>query len=51
MRDGRPTKIKLWDKNAALEKLMKHLGLYETDNRQKAPNIAIQVQIVKAVAA
>ncbi|QQX91325.1 terminase small subunit [Gluconobacter sphaericus] len=29
------TKIKAWDKNAALEKLCKHLGLYERDNEQK----------------
>lgn len=28
-------KIKLWDKNSALEKLCKHLGLYEKDNNQK----------------
>ena len=39
-------KIKLWDKNVALEKLMKHLGLYGNDDTQKTPNIAIQVQIV-----
>ncbi|TDP63154.1 terminase small subunit [Roseateles toxinivorans] len=24
-----------WDKNAAIEKAMKHLGLYEKDNKQK----------------
>nr|WP_246386828.1 terminase small subunit [Gluconacetobacter sacchari] len=29
------TKIKAWDKNSALEKLMKHLGLYERDNEQR----------------
>ncbi|WP_434130698.1 terminase small subunit [Methylocaldum sp. GT1BB] len=28
--------IRFWDKNAALEKLCRHLGLYERDNRQKA---------------
>jgi len=28
-------KYKFWDKNAALEKAMKHLGLYEIDNKQK----------------
>lgn len=27
---------KFWDKNAALEKAMKHLGLYEVDHKQKA---------------
>lgn len=30
------TKVKLWDKNAALEKLMKHLGMFERDNKQRA---------------
>lgn len=29
-------KFKMTDKNVALEKLMKHLGLYEVDNKQKA---------------
>ena len=29
-------KYKFWDKNAALEKAMKHLGQYEVDNKQKA---------------
>jgi len=28
-------KYKFWDKNVALEKAMKHLGLYEIDNKQK----------------
>lgn len=27
---------KFWDKNAAIEKAMKHLGLYEVDHKQKA---------------
>ena len=30
---------KFWDKNTALEKAMKHLGLYEADNNQKPPTI------------
>lgn len=33
--DGKVT-YKFWDKNAALEKAAKHLGLYEIDNKQKA---------------
>ena len=33
-KDG--TKIKFWDKNAALDKLMKHLGQYAIDNKQRA---------------
>lgn len=28
---------KFWDKNAALDKAMKHLGLYEADNKQQPP--------------
>lgn len=31
---GHVKKIKLWDKNSAAEKLMKHLGLFEKDNKQ-----------------
>ena len=27
--------VKLWDKNSAIDKAMKHLGLYEADNEQK----------------
>lgn len=33
---GYVKKIKLWDKNSALEKLMKHLGSFEKDNKQRA---------------
>lgn len=29
--------VKLWDKNSAIDKAMKHLGMYEIDNRQKPP--------------
>jgi phage terminase small subunit len=32
---GETQKVKLWDKNSALDKAMKHLGLYERDNEQK----------------
>lgn len=28
-------KYKFWDKNVALDKVMKYLGLYESDNNQK----------------
>jgi phage terminase small subunit len=31
---GQVKKVKLWDKNSALEKAMKHLGLFEKDNSQ-----------------
>ena len=30
-------KVKFWDKNPALERLFKHAGLFEADNRQKNP--------------
>ncbi len=40
-------KIKLWDKNSAMEKLMKHLGLFEMDNRQ--PGDAMLRALVTAV--
>lgn len=32
---GTTKKVKHWDKNAALEKAMKHLGQYEKDNAQR----------------
>lgn len=38
--EGRPTKVTLYNKNNALEKLFKHMGLYEKDNQQKAPILA-----------
>lgn len=31
------TKVRAWPKNAALDMLMKHMGLYEKDNAQKRP--------------
>lgn len=38
--DAGKLKVRLWDKNAALEKAAKHLGLYERDNKQKTGAIA-----------
>jgi phage terminase small subunit len=32
---GYTKKVKLWDKNSAIDKAMKHLGQYEKDNKQK----------------
>ena len=46
--DGRLTRIRLWDKNAALEKAMKHLGLYGRDNSQRSENLSLQVVLVGA---
>jgi hypothetical protein len=36
---GQAVEIKLWDKGAALDRMGKHLGLYEKDNAQKAANL------------
>jgi len=46
---GISRKVKIIDKLAAIEKLMKHLGGYEKDNTQKAPTgpMAIQVEIIQ----
>lgn len=38
--------IKLWDKNAALDKAARHLGLYERDNAQRGPDLALQVVLI-----
>lgn len=43
---ARVAKLKTWDKNAALEKAMKHLGLYERDNAQRGENLAVTVKLV-----
>jgi phage terminase small subunit len=42
-------KVKTYNKLDGLEKLARHLGLYDADNRQKAPEVpkSIQVNIVK----
>lgn len=45
---GHTKKVKLWDKNAALEKALKHLGLYERDNTQRSENLSLQVVLVEA---
>jgi phage terminase small subunit len=36
-------KVKLWDKNSALDKAMKHLGLYERDNEQGNKQFTLNV--------
>lgn len=35
------SKIKFWDKNSAIDKAMKHLGLFEKDNKQGKPSFVI----------
>lgn len=39
-------KYKFWDKNASLEKLAKHKGIYEKDNDQKTPKLIGTVRLV-----
>jgi hypothetical protein len=43
----RTTKIKLWDKNRALEMAMRVLGLYERDNTHCSENLSLRVVPVK----
>ncbi|XVJ69935.1 MAG: terminase small subunit [Rhizobacter sp.] len=46
---GHVKKIKLWDKNSAAEKLMKHLGMFEKDNAQGAEALrSVLVEFVSA---
>ena len=35
-----------WNKGAAAQMAMKHLGLYEKDNKHLGPNLALQVVLV-----
>ena len=39
-------KIKFWPKMDAIDKLMRHLGLFEKDNRQLQQSLAIQINLV-----
>lgn len=43
---GRTTKMKVWDKPRALEMTMRHLGLYEKDNSQRGPDLALQIVVM-----
>ena len=40
-------KVKMWDKVSALEKAMRHLGLFERDSTQRAENLSIQIALVE----
>lgn len=42
----RTGKLKVWDKNAALTLAARHLGMFEKDNAQAAPNLALRVVLV-----
>lgn len=44
----RTSKIKFWSKVEMVDKAMKHLGLFEKDNRQKQENLVLQVNFVGA---
>lgn len=47
---GYTKKLKLWDKNSAIEKAMKHLGLFAEDNKQRAGALAdLPRDMVKAI--
>jgi hypothetical protein len=45
---GVTTKVRLHDKLVAIDRAMKHLGLFERDNRQVQRNLTIQVNLVAA---
>lgn len=40
------SKIKLWDKGQALEKAMRHLGMFEVDNQQRQVQLSLNVAVV-----
>lgn len=42
---GYTKKVKIFDKNPAIDKAMKHLGLFEADNKQK-PATTVQVGVL-----
>ncbi len=53
-RGSKPTigytyELKFWDKNAGLEKAMKHLGLFEKDNAQSRESLVLRVEAAKPV--
>lgn len=46
---SRVKKIKLWDKNSALEKIMRHLGSFEKDNKQKSALDGVPRDLLKVI--
>ncbi len=42
-------KLKFWDKNAGVDKAMKHLGLFEKDNAQGRESLVLHVQAATPV--
>jgi phage terminase small subunit len=45
---GRTTKVRFVDKLMAIDRAMKHLGLFDRDNRQRERNLVINVGVVAA---
>lgn len=39
-------KVKFWSKVEALDRAMRHAGLYERDNKQLQPSLILQVNVV-----
>jgi phage terminase small subunit len=47
---GYTKKVKLWDKNSAIDKAMKHLGLFAEDNKQRGSALSdLPREMVKAI--
>lgn len=46
---GRTTKVRFVDKLVAIDRAMRHLGLFERDNRRRESNLTIQVGLVAAL--
>ena len=46
---GRTTKVRFVDKLVAIDRAMKHLGLFERDNRQRERNLVINVGVARRV--
>jgi len=46
---GKVTRVKLWDKGAALEKSFRHLGLYEKDNAQQQESLVLRIEAARPV--
>jgi phage terminase small subunit len=44
---GYTKKLKFWDKNSALDKAMRHLGMFEKDNAQQQENLRVEVVLVQ----
>jgi len=44
--DCRTTRVCMWDKNQALEKALKYLGLYERESTPHSENLELQVVLV-----